>query len=49
MLPSVDSTAGKLMAKAGAMFGNKGMEEKGQAKREQAGAFDNDDSNRGTY
>jgi len=32
-----DSTMGKMMQKAGGMFGHKGLQEKGQAKREKAG------------
>lgn len=32
---------GKLMEKAGGMMKNEGMVEKGQAKREQAGAYGN--------
>jgi len=32
-----DSTMGKLMQKAGGIFGHKGMKDKGQAKREAAG------------
>ena len=32
-----DSTMGKLMQKAGGIFGHKGMKDKGQAKREEAG------------
>ena len=39
----LDSTMGKMMEKAGGMFKNKGMEEKGAQKREQAGY--GDDSN----
>lgn len=41
---SSDSTMGKMMEKAGGMFKNKGMEEKGAEKREQAG-YGNDSSN----
>jgi len=39
-----DSTAGKLMEKAGAMFNHGGLQEKGQAKRAAAG---NDDTSSG--
>jgi hypothetical protein len=42
-----DSTTGKLMEKAGGMFGSKSMEEKGRAKREQAGGYGDD--NTGNY
>ena len=35
-----DSTMGKLMEKAGSMMKNENMAEKGRAKREEAGAFD---------
>jgi len=44
-----DSTAGKLMEKAGAIFNHKGMQEKGQAKREEAGAFDDSTGGSGGY
>ena len=44
-----DSTAGKLMQKAGEMFKNDGLQEKGQAKRAQAGAFGDDATGGGSY
>lgn len=37
MLPVADSTSGKIMEKVGGMLGNTKMQEKGSAKREQAG------------
>jgi hypothetical protein len=43
-----DSTAGKLMEKAGDMFKNPKLKERGAEKREQAGGYGGDD-NTGTY
>ncbi|KAL2355872.1 hypothetical protein BJ546DRAFT_1060085 [Cryomyces antarcticus] len=42
-----DSTMGKLMEKAGSMFKNEGMAEKGRAKREEKGAFEGEESGHG--
>jgi hypothetical protein len=39
-----DSTAGKLMSKLGGMMKNEKMVEKGEAKREAAGAYGNERS-----
>ena len=40
-----DSTMGKLMEKAGGLMGNKGMEQKGAEKRNQAGGGYGDNNN----
>jgi hypothetical protein len=44
-----DSTTGKLMEKAGGIFGSKSMEEKGRAKREDAGGYGGSDDTSGNY
>ena len=44
-----DSTTGKLMEKAGSMFGAKGMEEKGAQKRREAGGYGDDNTGSGNY
>lgn len=41
---TADSTSGKIMEKVGGMFGNKNMQEKGSAKRDQAGYGEGDSS-----
>lgn len=40
---SKDSTTGKLMEKAGAMFGSDKMQQRGEQKRREAGGYDNTD------
>jgi hypothetical protein len=44
-----DSTTGKLMEKAGGLFGSKSIEEKGRAKREDAGGYGGSDDTSGNY
>jgi hypothetical protein len=44
-----DSTTGKLMEKAGGMFGSKGLEQKGREKRDQAGGYGGSDDTSGNY